>query len=296
MPGGRDASSCGACGAVLPQTTTCPRCWTPLVGAREAAPAVSTLPAPATAAVLTDVALLLLLLASPVVLAPALAWPGAATLLATLLLIAVAASVLRAFRRTGRTPGAVVFGVRYADAFAGTPPGPGRWPWQQIGTVSARPSAGGAASAASPAAPPASPPTTPVQSVARARATGTSVAAPAHVPAQTQLRASGVVLVGGADRIRVAGTTLVGRSPAPAPGENVDDLVPVVDLDRTVSKTHALLRWDGSRLWVADRGSKNGTTVTNAAGTRVLAPYTQEPVPPGATVGLGVRSFVVEAL
>lgn len=291
MPGGRDASSCGACGAVLPQTTTCPRCWTPLVGTRAATPAVSARPAPPTAAVLADVALLLLL-ASPVVLAPALAWPGAATLLATLLLIAVAASVLRAFRRTGRTPGAAVLGVRYADAFAGTPPGPGRWPWQQIGTVSARPSAGGAASAALPAAPP----TTPVQSVARARATGTAAAAAAHVPAQTQLRASGVVLVGGADRIRVAGTTLVGRSPAPAPGENVDDLVPVVDLDRTVSKTHALLRWDGSRLWVADRGSKNGTTVTNAAGTRVLAPYTQEPVPPGATVGLGVRSFVVEAL
>lgn len=93
-------------------------------------------------------------------------------------------------------------------------------------------------------------------------------------------------------RVEVQGRALVGRAPQPAAGETVDTLIPVTDLSRSISKTHAALRWDGRVLWVADRGSTNGTVVVDGV-SRYDVGGVEHPAPPGSRVELGDRSFVV---
>ncbi|PJJ65703.1 RDD family protein [Compostimonas suwonensis] len=64
---------------------------------------------------------------------------------------------------------------------------------------------------------------------------------------------------------------LIGRNPS-APGGEPHEERPLLawpDLSRTLSKTHALLEWDGRRLWVTDLGSTNGTTLTSPDGRSV---------------------------
>ncbi|MWC00378.1 FHA domain-containing protein [Agromyces sp. MMS17-SY077] len=89
---------------------------------------------------------------------------------------------------------------------------------------------------------------------------------------------------------------LLGRNPAPAPGETVDLVQPLEDPSRRISKTHLAVGREPGGAWLVDRGSSNGTEVTApdgatlelVAGERVVVPY-------GTTVSLGGgRSFVVE--
>jgi pSer/pThr/pTyr-binding forkhead associated (FHA) protein len=84
----------------------------------------------------------------------------------------------------------------------------------------------------------------------------------------------------------VAGPTLVGRDPhAGGPGWA---LVPVQDPRRSVSKTHAELDVDGSGLWVTDRGSTNGTVVSEPGRPpRLVEPGARARVPLGAALHLG---------
>ncbi|GEL94731.1 RDD family protein [Cellulomonas composti] len=71
-------------------------------------------------------------------------------------------------------------------------------------------------------------------------------------------------------RIVVTRTALVGRNPAAAaPGVQ---LVRVVDPTRSVSKTHLQIAVEPSGVWVADRGSTNGTVVTLPGGAQVICP------------------------
>jgi pSer/pThr/pTyr-binding forkhead associated (FHA) protein len=60
--------------------------------------------------------------------------------------------------------------------------------------------------------------------------------------------------------------TLFGRNPQPRPGEEDGRLVKVVDSERTVSKTHLALTVDSRGLVVVDRGSTNGSAVTDPLG------------------------------
>lgn len=71
--------------------------------------------------------------------------------------------------------------------------------------------------------------------------------------------------------------------------------MPVNDLSRSVSKTHASLRWDGRHLWVADRGSTNGTIVLTAQGERSAASADGVAVEPGSRLELGDRWVAIEA-
>jgi pSer/pThr/pTyr-binding forkhead associated (FHA) protein len=92
-------------------------------------------------------------------------------------------------------------------------------------------------------------------------------------------------------RVVVDGVALVGRNPAAA----VDvQLVRVVDPGRSVSKTHLQVAVSPSGVWVADRGSTNGTVVTLPDGGQVVCPV-DHPVRlrVGATVRFGDCSFVV---
>jgi pSer/pThr/pTyr-binding forkhead associated (FHA) protein len=97
-------------------------------------------------------------------------------------------------------------------------------------------------------------------------------------------------------RFEVSGTVLVGRNPVPGPDERVDTLIPLNDLSRSISKTHASLRWDGRVLWVGDRGSTNGTVLGEATGARRIGPQTEDAAVPGSRVNLGDRFFTIEPL
>jgi uncharacterized RDD family membrane protein YckC len=66
--------------------------------------------------------------------------------------------------------------------------------------------------------------------------------------------------------IGISGLVLLGRNPQARPGEDDAELVKVADETRTVSKTHLALSVDSSGLYVMDRGSTNGTTLTDTAG------------------------------
>ncbi|MDI2036171.1 RDD family protein [Paenarthrobacter nitroguajacolicus] len=92
--------------------------------------------------------------------------------------------------------------------------------------------------------------------------------------------------------VQLGGTVLLGRNPAPQPGETVEQLLPVSDPDRSISKTHVHLRVDGDGVWVTDRNSTNGSAVTTPDGLQTrLAAGEALFVRPGSTVHFGDRSF-----
>lgn len=121
------------------------------------------------------------------------------------------------------------------------------------------------------------------------------LAAPSATPPAVQAASTVVVALDDGQRFEISGHALIGRNPAPAGDEEVDFLVPVNDLSRSVSKTHASLRWDGRHLWVADRGSTNGTIVLTAQGERSAAGADGVAVEPGSWLELGDRWVAIEA-
>ena len=72
--------------------------------------------------------------------------------------------------------------------------------------------------------------------------------------------------------VAVSGVVLLGRNPQPRPGEEDAELIKVADDTRTVSKTHLSLSVDANGLYVMDRGSTNGTTLTSTPGSSVSCP------------------------
>ena len=92
--------------------------------------------------------------------------------------------------------------------------------------------------------------------------------------------------------IQLGGSVLLGRNPAPQPAEIVEQLLPVSDPGRSISKTHLHLRVDGDGVWVTDRNSTNGSAVTTPDGIQTrLHPGEASFVRPGSTVHFGDRSF-----
>lgn len=92
--------------------------------------------------------------------------------------------------------------------------------------------------------------------------------------------------------IQLGGSVLLGRNPAPQPGESVEQLLPVSDPGRSISKTHLHLRVDGDGVWVTDRNSTNGSAVTTPDSIQTrLNPGEASFVRPGSTVHFGDRSF-----
>lgn len=95
--------------------------------------------------------------------------------------------------------------------------------------------------------------------------------------------------------VRVTGTALLGRNPAPAIGEKVNQLIDFADMGRSVSKTHLHLQADGSTgLWITDRGSTNGSSIVAPDGRHeALAAHSPVLAPSGSTVYFGDRHFTV---
>jgi hypothetical protein len=155
------------------------------------------------------------------------------------------------------------------------------------------------------AAPPPPPPVTPVHVAAHAvvepapdldpevEMTRRSVPRPEPAPPVGRPEAATTAELALSDgrRVVVEGVALIGRNPAAA----VDvQIVRVIDPGRSVSKTHLQVAVTPAGVWVADRGSTNGTVVTLPDGAQVVCPVDQPiRLRPGATVAFGDYSFVV---
>ncbi|WEO77910.1 FHA domain-containing protein [Cryobacterium sp. SO2] len=89
---------------------------------------------------------------------------------------------------------------------------------------------------------------------------------------------------------------LIGRRPDNRTGDEVHPLFAWTDLSRTMSKSHALVTWSGTLLWVTDLGSANGTTLVTYSGERrPLLPGQPTAAAPGWRVELGDRHFDILA-
>ena len=87
---------------------------------------------------------------------------------------------------------------------------------------------------------------------------------------------------------------VLGRNPS-APTDAPADAYRWTDLSRTLSKSHALLEWDGRLLWVTDLGSTNGTALRTSGARQPLLPHQRTPLPAEATLELGDRVVTVRA-
>jgi uncharacterized RDD family membrane protein YckC len=97
----------------------------------------------------------------------------------------------------------------------------------------------------------------------------------------------------------IRGSLLIGRSPenGRTPESGVEHpLLGLADLSRTLAKTHALLEWSGTVLWVTDLHSANGSVLVSPDGeVRPLVPGIRGPAAIGWTVRCGSRSVTVHA-
>ena len=97
------------------------------------------------------------------------------------------------------------------------------------------------------------------------------------------------------DVINVTSAVVLGRNPVPAGMWAQADVVPVVDPNFSISKTHLAVRVDGQYMFVTDLGSTNGTSVVAPDGSRthVLA-GAMVPVAKGYSIVFGDRRLEVE--
>ncbi|MDJ0314380.1 RDD family protein [Arthrobacter sp. H35-D1] len=92
----------------------------------------------------------------------------------------------------------------------------------------------------------------------------------------------------------VGTVALIGRNPAGYDGEMISRLISVQDSSRSVSKTHLHVRIGAEGLWVTDRNSTNGSSLSDANGMETaLVGGTPALAEIGSRVHFGDRSFVV---
>lgn len=145
----------------------------------------------------------------------------------------------------------------------------------------------GFAPAASPSAAPTSVPVpAPVPAAAPTLAsTPDPVPTPAPAPAPTLA----LVLDSGETLAIIGDGILIGRSPAAGPGEAALTLVAIADPTMSVSKTHlAVLRREGA-VFVADRGSTNGSSLTRNGVEHVLLAGESAQLENGDSIRFGDR-------
>jgi hypothetical protein len=100
------------------------------------------------------------------------------------------------------------------------------------------------------------------------------------------------LVIDGGRRLPLTGRMLLGRNPSPEPGTL---LVPVPDLSRTISKTHARLEVeeDGT-VFAIDLASTNGSAIETGGRRVELSPQLRYPLTPGSVLFLGSHSIVLE--
>jgi hypothetical protein len=72
--------------------------------------------------------------------------------------------------------------------------------------------------------------------------------------------------------LSLSGLILLGRNPQAQPGEEDAQLIKIADETRTVSKSHLAIAVDSGGVFVVDRGSTNGSTVTTSNGVSTRCP------------------------
>lgn len=93
----------------------------------------------------------------------------------------------------------------------------------------------------------------------------------------------------------ISTVALIGRNPAGYDGEMISRLIRVHDSSRSVSKTHLHVRISTEGLWVTDRNSTNGSSLSSARGASTpLVGGTPMLAEIGFRVHFGDRSFVVD--
>ena len=96
------------------------------------------------------------------------------------------------------------------------------------------------------------------------------------------------------ESVTVAGTGLIGRNPTAEPGEYFDNLVRILDLTRSVSKTHLQFGHEQGEFWLTDRYSGNGTILRPPERAAARAePGKRYLVVRGSRVDMGEQFFVV---
>lgn len=136
--------------------------------------------------------------------------------------------------------------------------------------------------------PAAAPPSVAESAAASSDEVGDAAGAAAPSPRSAPTRPLDQGWVAGLDDGRdldVADLVLLGRNPQGRPGEDDAELIKIADDTRTVSKTHLALGVDAHGMYVMDRGSTNGSTVTSAGGFST-------PCPPGAVIQVDEGNIV----
>ncbi|MFB8387761.1 RDD family protein [Microbacterium sp. NPDC055910] len=140
------------------------------------------------------------------------------------------------------------------------------------------------------------PPVAASPAVAPPAATPPVAAPPAAAEAVGSRRGRPTVRFDDGSTMRVPALALIGRDPEAAAGEHVDAIVQLDDPERLMSKTHAAFGQDADGVWIADRGSRNGTQLRSPGGDTVPVPVGEAMrVPLGWTVHVGGRTFDVVA-
>jgi hypothetical protein len=112
-----------------------------------------------------------------------------------------------------------------------------------------------------------------------------AVVAPTPAPIPTPVWK--LQLPDGGATVALDAAVLVGRNPAASADWPQATLLPVADLTKSVSKTHALLEVDGGVLWAHDLDSTNGVYVVVGDDVVEAVPGTRVEVPAGADLELG---------
>jgi hypothetical protein len=79
------------------------------------------------------------------------------------------------------------------------------------------------------------------------------------------------ILLDDGRRLALDGLILLGRNPQPNAGEEDAQLIKIADETRTVSKSHLAIGLDAGGVYVVDRGSTNGSTVSTTTECRRAA-------------------------
>jgi uncharacterized RDD family membrane protein YckC len=93
----------------------------------------------------------------------------------------------------------------------------------------------------------------------------------------------------------VLGLTIVGRDPAPGAGDDGAVLRPISDPAKSLSKTHAAFGLDEDAVWVEDRNSTNGVSITRDGVVTELAAGIRTGLVAGDRLMLGDWAIVLGA-
>lgn len=100
-----------------------------------------------------------------------------------------------------------------------------------------------------------------------------------------------MIVISDGRRIEVTNVVLFGRDPSARANEPTGTLVRINDA--LVSKTHLAIFRNGNQLWVEDRGSVNGTLLTDLAGRGLaLEPGRRALLATGSTLTIGDTTLV----